>query len=362
MPDNIFSFSISVADFDKSLLPPQARMPGTDEFRTAVSHYLQQQYQAATGSARIIVDDAMIRVAWNTSADRPDPLDVGLERLREGDIAQGAAILLALHEQRPDDVSVLFNLGMALSEAGRLADAERYLRTLVQLAPRDANAQVALGVVLARQNRVSDAIGLLRSAVELEPANALAHRNLGGCLLASGRSTEAETHLRRAADLSPSDPQAWFGLAQACEAQEKLREADAAYEKALSLDPQGKVGEAARQARSAFANRSFHRGMPSGVRMDAVMYCLDALKTFAKMPQAEIQKIALEIVLAGRSGLNPNDPAQNHTLRSLPGNYSGLHMLCLMYVAFKLTSPEHDIRFDLSKEYAAAKAMADAQR
>jgi len=96
--------------------------------------------------------------------------------------------------------------------------------------------------------------------------------------------------------------------------------------------------------------------------MDAVMYCLDALKIFAKMKKSEIDKIALEIALAGRSGFDPNDSARKHTLRSLPGNYSGLHMLCLMYVAFKLTSPEYDIRFDLSKEYAAAKAMADAQR
>jgi Flp pilus assembly protein TadD len=362
MSDNTFTFSISVADFDKSLLSPNARTPGTEEFSTAVSNYLQQQYRTATGSARIVVDDHMIRVAWNTSADKPDPLEVGLERLRTGDLVQGTAILLALHEQQPDDVSVLYNLGMALSEAGRLDEAEVHLGKLFHLAPNDVNTRVALGVVLARKGRVSDALDMLRSAVELDPANPWAQRNLGGCLLASSQAAEAEKHLRRAAELSPSDPQAWLGLGQACEAQDKLQEADAAYEKVISLDAHGKVGETARRARSGFAHRSFREGTSAGVRMDAVMYCLDALKIFAKMKKSEIDKIALEIALAGRSGLDPNDSARNHTLRSLPGNYSGLHMLCLMYVAFKLTSPEYDIRFDLSKEYAAAKAMADAQR
>ena len=40
-------------------------------------------------------------------------------------------------------------------------------------------------------------------------------------------------------------------------------------------------------------------------------------------------------------------------------NYSGPQLVCCMYVGFKIVTPEHDIGFDLSKEYEAAKAMAE---
>jgi len=44
-------------------------------------------------------------------------------------------------------------------------------------------------------------------------------------------------------------------------------------------------------------------------------------------------------------------------VKSLAGNFSGLHLVCLMYVAFKSIALDTDIGFDLSKEYAAAQAL-----
>ncbi len=49
--------------------------------------------------------------------------------------------------------------------------------------------------------------------------------------------------------------------------------------------------------------------------------------------------------------------APKYQLKSLPGNFSGLHLVCLMYVAFKSIAPDTDVGFDLSKEYAAAQAL-----
>jgi hypothetical protein len=39
---------------------------------------------------------------------------------------------------------------------------------------------------------------------------------------------------------------------------------------------------------------------------------------------------------------------------SLPGNYSGLHLVCLQFVAFKKIAPEQNIGFDVSAEYQTA--------
>src|SRR5689334_3343214 len=95
--------------------------------------------------------------------------------------------------------------------------------------------------------------------------------------------------------------------------------------------------------------------MPSGVeRHDAVMYCLSALQKFALLTPAEVQKIGFEIALLGRSGLEVNNPDRKYTLRTLPGQYTGLQLMSYMYVAFKQVAPEQDIGFDLSSEYDQA--------
>lgn len=51
-----------------------------------------------------------------------------------------------------------------------------------------------------------------------------------------------------------------------------------------------------------------------------------------------------------------------YRLASVPGSYSGLHLVCLMYVGFKMFAPEQDVGFDLSKEYGAAKALYGQKR
>ena len=81
---------------------------------------------------------------------------------------------------------------------------------------------------------------------------------------------------------------------------------------------------------------------------------MGALQRFESMPTAEIQKIGFEIATLGSKGLNPNDYTRKYPLRSLPGEYTALHLLCILYVAFKKFSPDTDIGFDLSAEYAAA--------
>jgi len=69
---------------------------------------------------------------------------------------------------------------------------------------------------------------------------------------------------------------------------------------------------------------------------------------------SEVQKISFEIATLGSRGLNVNDPAKKYRLKSLPGEFSGLQLVCYMYVGFKQIAPEQDIGFDLSREYAAA--------
>jgi len=72
------------------------------------------------------------------------------------------------------------------------------------------------------------------------------------------------------------------------------------------------------------------------------------------MPKSEVQRITFEIAMLGSRGLQVNDPAEQYQLNSIPGKFSGLHLLCIEYVGFKIIDPSVDLGFDLSAEYAAA--------
>ena len=87
------------------------------------------------------------------------------------------------------------------------------------------------------------------------------------------------------------------------------------------------------------------------------MYITGALEKFAGMTKSQIQAIGVEIAILGQRGLDINDPDQKYSLKSLPGQFSGLHLVSIMYAAFKQFAPGEDVGIDFSKEYGAATSM-----
>jgi TPR repeat protein len=188
------SFSIASAAFDRSLLPPEAGSVATPAFREAVSAFLQKEFQDFGGRATIRVDDQTILVQWDADSKQPNPLVPIVEKLRQGRQAEGIQLLELLLSHRPDDSVVLYNLGLALSDAGRLERAEAILTRAADLNPNDVNIKVALGVALGRLRRDAEATAVLKAAAEQDPKNPWARRNLGGILLKAGQPEEAIPH------------------------------------------------------------------------------------------------------------------------------------------------------------------------
>lgn len=94
-----------------------------------------------------------------------------------------------------------------------------------------------------------------------------------------------------------------------------------------------------------------------GLRMDAVMYMQAALDRFAKLDQAKVGQIVMEIALLGRNGLEINKPAVRYTLENLEGEFSGLALLAYMHVGFRMFDPKGDAGTGLDREYEAAVKM-----
>lgn len=357
-------FTIGFDDVDPAVLPADARAPGSARFLAAVGELVEKELGGRGGWARIVVDEGarVFRVSWGEGAGARDPLDAAVRQLGRGEYEPAIRTLEVLRLRQPENVAVLFNLGMALSDRGRLSEAVKHLRKAAGLAPADGNVRTALGVALARSGQTAAAVEALREAVGVAPSNAVAHRNLGGCLLREGKAKEAEPHLRKAVELSPKDAAARVGLGQCLVGLDRTDEADEQLIEAIRLDERGPVGEAAKEERTRLAQRNFRTATPGTERPDAVMYCLGAIRKFEKMPPEQVQKVGFEIAILGMSGINPNDPDKTYRLKSLPGDFTGLHLLCIMYVAFKIIAPDHDTGFDVSREYRAALAMHESQK
>jgi hypothetical protein len=127
--------------------------------------------------------------------------------------------------------------------------------------------------------------------------------------------------------------------------------ADEFFKKIIAENKNPEISERAMTERREIALETLKS---KGFRIDAVMYCLEALELFSSKPRNEIVQIVGEIALLGRSGLDINNPQRKYDLKRLRGEFTGLQLVCYMYVGFRILDENVDIGADLSTEYNAA--------
>jgi tetratricopeptide (TPR) repeat protein len=284
-------------------------------------------------------------------------LDFVMPMLKEGKISEALPYLESLTKSAPANAAVLYNLGICYNELGQYDEAVIRLKRAVQLDPGHAHAWVGIGNAYYRMRKPEQALEAFEKAVELDPNDGYNRRNLGGVLIAFNRLDEALGHLRAALKLLPDDPQSIFGLATALESvgtDDADVEADDLYKRFILEHPTSPMVEQAEKSRTAFAHKSMKSRTAGGFRQDVMLYMLDALKTFKKIGAAKRREIAVEIAILGRTGLDINDYESKYKLKSLSGTFSGLHLLSIMYAAFKQIDPKMDTGVDFSAEYRAA--------
>lgn len=347
-----YIFSVPVRRFDLELLPQDARSIGSDKFKDAVVMYFAAQYAKKSETAIVTVDDQDIRVL--SFPNSVDPMEFVHELLQSGKVKEALPFLEAIKESKPNDSMALYNLGIAYSELGRYDDAIEQLDKVVEIDPNNVNAWVGIGVASARLNLTHEAKHALNKAISLDPANGFAHRNLGAILGMDDDYQNALPHLREAYHQLPDDPQAIYGLAHCLSELGELAEADKLFIAVINRFPASSVVEMARQGRTQIAHKNLRGTTSGGIRPDVMMYILGALKTFKEVGIKKRQEITFEVAIKGQSGLDINDPEQKYTLKTLPGKFSGLHLLAIMHVGFKQIDPTMDSGAGFDDEYEAA--------
>ena len=204
--------------------------------------------------------------------------------------------------------------------AGKTAECLPYLEVLVKVAP-DLHAWYSLGMAYWMLDRKAESIEPLRRAFGLAPDSAQLRFVLGRALSTSDRFAEQKEgdHLLQGLKRGP--------------------DTDAFFEEVVGL-------------RNAHAQRQLSA---TGFRPDAMAYMASAMKTFSTLSPRQIQELVLEIGLLGQKGFDLDGTATLHRLKGLPGEFTGMHCISLMYAGLKHLNMDVGLPLDLSAEYAAAK-------
>ena len=96
----------------------------------------------------------------------------------------------------------------------------------------------------------------------------------------------------------------------------------------------------------------------AGINMAVVMFMVDALQYFERLPSAQIKKIAFEIAMLGTQGFRPD--GDGYRVNSIQDKtFSGYHILAYYYVSWALAIPEmlSQLNLPYNEEYNMAVTM-----
>lgn len=349
-----FSFKLGFEDFDCSLLGNPQPAICSDDFKSRIADFFAKQFVGFGGKARVIIDDAgrVIEVLWTKDTNWKDPKQKALDLLNSGQIKQSLPILTTLYHKDPGDVDTVYRLGIAYSELGQYQQATDLLEKAVELAPDHVHALVGLGVAEIAAGNLLIAEGWLRKANQLAPRNRWALRNLAGALMKQSRFDDSLSVIRQCLAVAPDDIAMMIAYGDCLAELGRSDESEVHYRMAVQADGPEQLVDLAKARLTEKSEKALRSS--GDVQPDVVQYMKDALERFKSMDVTQIQNLALELAVLGNKGININDPTRKYQIQSWSGEYTGLHLISIMYVAFQQFAPDTDIGIDLSKEHQIA--------
>ena len=183
--------------------------------------------------------NAAVKLAQSMVERRPS-MGVAHTQLVQGLLESGrhAEALAAMARARAAgvaSVSLLRQLGLSLTEAGRPDEAVEVLRPLAE--SEDPEAMGALAAALSELGELDAASRWMGSALELAPEDGGLHENAAVLALRRQEAAAALVHGRKATELRPGSAPAWNHLGVALFLQARPLEALEAWQRSVSLDP-----------------------------------------------------------------------------------------------------------------------------
>ena len=153
-----------------------------------------------------------------------------------GEYGEAQAVLERALKAKPEDATLLTQLGNVLSMQGKHADAVPHLEKATRLQPEAAYAWYVLGVAHKKLARPGQALPAFEKAVALDPKNTEAQMSLGAAYSQARRPADALRVFEAIVEADPSSKRGWLNLGKA-RALAGAPGAGDAFNKVLELDP-----------------------------------------------------------------------------------------------------------------------------
>jgi tetratricopeptide (TPR) repeat protein len=166
---------------------------------------------ALEGLSRIAarMNDAITSLGFiaRAAALKPDDASIvnqlGVAQVGCGRRSEAAKTFERAMALAPNDPLAFLNAAQNLAELGDWAGAKRHAETAAGLIPQDAMPWLLLGRFQMRQQKFAEAVPPLREAVKRAPDQPVVQFMLGKALVSAGRRAEAEEPLRAALKSNP---------------------------------------------------------------------------------------------------------------------------------------------------------------
>lgn len=208
------------------------------EFRVGFA----QALKAATAQVLAGQFDAAVPVFEHLRRERPDDLSLmhqlGLTYVAAGRASDGVTLLEQALARDPGNLESHLRLASAYLNLQNPQRALTHAERAVAINPELGRAHETTGMALWRSDRPLDALAAFQRAVRFDPTNLNALVWMGSILLDSGRPDEAMAHFSDAARKNPTLADAFVGIGLVHVGRRQLDEADAALQRAARLAPE----------------------------------------------------------------------------------------------------------------------------
>ena len=185
--------------------------------------------------------NAAIPLLERLSRDRPNDLSLiqqlGLSYVAAGRSAEGLALLHGALERDPDNLETHLRLASAYVNTQDFAQGLAHAERAVALSPELGRAHETKGMALWRGGRPREALESFRLALRYDPRNVSSHIWLGWILIEGGRFNEALPHFTSALKRNPMLADAFVGVGIVNLQRGQLDDADQALQRAAKLEP-----------------------------------------------------------------------------------------------------------------------------
>ena len=166
-----------------------------------------------------------------------DPAALGMKALDEQKYEQAVQHFAAALKADPEDLSVNFHYGLALSMVNRDAEAIPAYQKVLAKQPDLFEAQLNLGVLLLRTKRAEEALPLLEKAQAQQPKQFRPNYYLGEAHGDLQHWEAAEAALQAALAIDGTSAPAMASLAKAMAKQGRVKESANWYQSVVKADP-----------------------------------------------------------------------------------------------------------------------------